>query len=385
MATMSGLGEAKVKTLYKDNVLRTRKNNETRKYVMRINNNTVTTDSIRPATLSSFKGRMSPTVFRQKVLNLAVNPTVDGVTRAALIAEDATHGVTEDWINTNIKGKGKANPYYYDENGTAVTDHGAVDEVGRALRWVYVQKIVAAAHANGDAAALAGLGGGKATRYVRSAADTGAQVPLVVPGAVAYQAPPQLGKAPVMGPGHGVTKAGTSGTVYLNVVTNTSPPADLDDPNNYYDWVKDPGTGKRLTRMHLIRGRFGGLSKAYNMMLGTALSNNFHNDSHFAQVESYVQGAIDNGNGLTGGATPWHVKYVVTPNYGLGPALPGGVRNAINAKHGADGAAKAAATTWWADALPLNYDATWGIYYGGAGVERKREKSQAGLQTRIGW
>lgn len=81
-------------------------------------------------------------------------------------------------------------------------------------------------------------------------------------------------------------------------------------------YLADPSKGGRqaLTRMHAIRGKFGGPSAANNMFLGTALSNNFHGQSHFRQVEqpleTYIKGA-PRGDRV--------FDYTVTPNFGVVP------------------------------------------------------------------
>lgn len=68
------------------------------------------------------------------------------------------------------------------------------------------------------------------------------------------------------------------------------------------NYLRNPATGHNLTRMHAIRGRFGGPGQANNMFLGTALSNNFNDQSHFSLVESPLQNFLQNpGAGETRG------------------------------------------------------------------------------------
>ncbi|MBI3712165.1 MAG: DUF4157 domain-containing protein [Burkholderiales bacterium] len=68
------------------------------------------------------------------------------------------------------------------------------------------------------------------------------------------------------------------------------------------NYLRNPATGHNLTRMHAIRGRFGGPGQANNMFLGTALSNNFNDQSHFRLVESPLQNFLQNpGAGETRG------------------------------------------------------------------------------------
>ncbi len=75
------------------------------------------------------------------------------------------------------------------------------------------------------------------------------------------------------------------------------------DPTGMSTWkdkgyLSDPARGDRqtLTRMHAVRGQFGGPSAANNMFLGTAPSNNFNANSHFKQVEQPLQSYLTGGS-----------------------------------------------------------------------------------------
>lgn len=63
----------------------------------------------------------------------------------------------------------------------------------------------------------------------------------------------------------------------------------MDDPE-ISNTIKDPSRNnkQRLTKMHMIRGRFGGPGDISNLRLGTASSNNHHCDSHFFKVEKPI-------------------------------------------------------------------------------------------------
>lgn len=109
--------------------------------------------------------------------------------------------------------------------------------------------------------------------------------------------------------------------VASKTVTAMQPTSDPADPPNMAFWkdkgyLKDPATKRNqaLTRMHAVRGQFGGPSAANNMFLGTAKSNNFHDASHFRLVERPLQGFIE---GAAKGQRGFH--YTVAPNYGVIP------------------------------------------------------------------
>jgi hypothetical protein len=104
--------------------------------------------------------------------------------------------------------------------------------------------------------------------------------------------------------------------------------------------------------MHQIRGRFGGASDASNMFLGTALSNNFHDDSHFAKTESWIEQAIALGNSPV-------VNYIVEPQFGT---IPGYIATRI-ASSGKSPTWKTAMTNWCQQATPSQYKTTVIHYY----------------------
>lgn len=81
-------------------------------------------------------------------------------------------------------------------------------------------------------------------------------------------------------------------------------------------YLADPSktNNQSLTRMHAIRGKFGGPTAADNMFLGTAFSNNFNPASHFAQVESPLEQYVQGDPGRRA------FDYAVTPNFGVIPA-----------------------------------------------------------------
>ncbi len=54
--------------------------------------------------------------------------------------------------------------------------------------------------------------------------------------------------------------------------------------------IQDPSVSRaqRLTKMHMIRGRFDGPGDPSNLRLGTAMSNNISGDSHYYKVEKPI-------------------------------------------------------------------------------------------------
>jgi len=106
----------------------------------------------------------------------------------------------------------------------------------------------------------------------------------------------------------------------VNRIQATTSPA---DPPGMSVWknrgyLRDPSkpnTNQSLTRMHAIRGKFGGPSAANNMFLGTALSNNFHGQSHYREVEQPLERYLKGGTAGERRA----FDYTVAPNFGLLP------------------------------------------------------------------
>lgn len=106
-------------------------------------------------------------------------------------------------------------------------------------------------------------------------------------------------------------------SVTLDILTKTSKPEEIEgmgDPE-INKTILDPSreNKQRLTKMHLIRGRFGAPGEVENLMLGTALSNNFDENSHYVQVEKPIADFLNEDKGKR------MVDYKVTP-YGDPPA-----------------------------------------------------------------
>ncbi len=101
----------------------------------------------------------------------------------------------------------------------------------------------------------------------------------------------------------------------VDAISATTAPA---DPEGMGTWkakgyLRDPAksNGQALTRMHAVRGRFGGPSSSDNMFLGTAPSNNFNGASHYYQVEKPLEDYLnDEGQDETRA-----FDYRVTPNF----------------------------------------------------------------------
>jgi hypothetical protein len=177
----------------------------------------------------------------------------------------------------------------------------------------------------------------------------------------------------------GGTNALTSSPKGANVVVKksgaTSSPADL---NGMGTWrlkllLQDPSKGNAqvLTRMHAIRGKFGGPSDAENMFLGTALSNNFNPNSHYSQVESPIQSFLDTKNSIA-------VDYTVVPHY-TGP--PKYIQDRI---HGiTDKTTKTAFANWANEALPPTFTCDVKMYRNNAGVTEMSHQSET-LSAEIG-
>jgi hypothetical protein len=133
------------------------------------------------------------------------------------------------------------------------------------------------------------------------------------------------------------------------------------DPQNLLNWpdtadklniIKEKNGNNLLTRMHQIRGRFGGASAAQNMFLGTALSNNFHEHSHYAKVESWMEQALPLDKTSV-------IRYIVEPGFGTVPDY-------ITARIAASGQSdqwKQAMTDWCKQATPATFKTTVTHYY----------------------
>lgn len=148
---------------------------------------------------------------------------------------------------------------------------------------------------------------------------------------------------------------GATKSVIFHEMTKTTSPYDPVGMDNWKktNYIKDPSKNNRqnLTRMHAIRGRFGGPSAANNMFLGTALSNNFHADSHFKQVEQPLENFITRG---PKGSRA--VRYQVQPLIGsVPPYISDRIGEANNAgQPGFNGFAHAA--------IPHQYECTADLY-----------------------
>jgi len=112
----------------------------------------------------------------------------------------------------------------------------------------------------------------------------------------------------------------------VSTVGNTTKPA---DPVGMDTWrqkgyLGDPtkNNNQCLTRMHAIRGKFGGPTQSDNMFLGTAYSNNFNANSHFSLVEKPLEDYLKGGSPQQ----PRAFDYTVAPYFG---SVPGYIANRI--------------------------------------------------------
>lgn len=101
----------------------------------------------------------------------------------------------------------------------------------------------------------------------------------------------------------------------VDAISATTAPA---DPEGMGTWrpkgyLRDPAksNGQALTRMHAVRGRFGGPSSSDNMFLGTAPSNNFNGASHYYEVELPLENYLND----EGQDESRAFDYRVTPNF----------------------------------------------------------------------
>jgi hypothetical protein len=106
-------------------------------------------------------------------------------------------------------------------------------------------------------------------------------------------------------------------SVTLDILTKTSKPEEVEEMSDpeIHKTIMDPSrqNRQRLTKMHLIRGRFGAPGYWENLKLGTALSNNFDDKSHYTQVEKPIADFLNQDKGRR------MVEYKVMP-YGMPPA-----------------------------------------------------------------
>ena len=165
------------------------------------------------------------------------------------------------------------------------------------------------------------------------------------------------------------TGAAGKSEVTFSKMTATSDPADLLNwPIDDLSVIKEKNGNNTLTRMHQIRGRFGGQAHAPNMFLGTALSNNFHDQSHFARVESWIEQAMPL-------ATNSVINYVVEPQFGIVPTY---ITKRIDASPKGR-AWKTKMTNWCKQATPLEFKTTITHYY----IDKKLKPRQGGPTSKI--
>lgn len=152
-----------------------------------------------------------------------------------------------------------------------------------------------------------------------------------------------------------LTGAAGKSEVVFNKMTPTSEPANLNNwpKNEDLGIIRDKNNNHTLTRMHQIRGRFGGESKPANMFLGTALSNNFHENSHFAKTESWIEQALPQAKTSV-------ISYTVEPQFGTVPTY---ISNRIANANGRDDTWKQEMTAWCEQATPSQYITTFTHYY----------------------
>lgn len=120
---------------------------------------------------------------------------------------------------------------------------------------------------------------------------------------------------------HGLNNGQGPASITVQAMQGTSAPADPQGMvASIRPYLKDPSKSnvQTLTRMHAIRGRFGGPSSSNNMFLGTALSNNFSSNSHYHQVEKPLEDFI---RGKPKGQRAF--DYRVYPNVGVIPGYMG--------------------------------------------------------------
>jgi hypothetical protein len=168
----------------------------------------------------------------------------------------------------------------------------------------------------------------------------------------------------------------------VTAMTATTPAADPPGAQAIRDlddgYLRNPATGHNLTRMHAIRGRFGGPGEADNMFLGTALSNNFSDQSHYRLVESPLQNFLQNPDaGETRG-----FRYSVT---GVQNAPPAYMANRIgNAPQAHQAALNAFANVY----MPAQFQCSALLYItrteGGEQVTRKSGQRQQMVTTDVG-
>lgn len=146
----------------------------------------------------------------------------------------------------------------------------------------------------------------------------------------------------------------------VNAISATTAPA---DPEGMGTWrakgyLRDPAksNGQALTRMHAVRGRFGGPSSSDNMFLGTAPSNNFNNASHYTQVEKPLEDYLND----EGQDESRAFDYRVTPNF---DDIPQYMQNRIDDEDWVDPDDKDEFTTFANDHIPNGFRCDADLYF----------------------
>ena len=115
--------------------------------------------------------------------------------------------------------------------------------------------------------------------------------------------------------------------VLINKLTKTSKPVAFEEmkDTDISKLIKDPSRSYRqmLTKMHMIRGVFGGPGTLDNIRLGTAKSNNGGSGSHTYEVEYPIENFLKSGS--TG--IKRFVDYTVSINDG---SIPQYLQNSMN-------------------------------------------------------
>jgi len=146
----------------------------------------------------------------------------------------------------------------------------------------------------------------------------------------------------------------------VDAISATTAPA---DPEGMGTWrakgyLRDPAksNGQALTRMHAVRGRFGGPSSSDNMFLGTAPSNNFNNASHYTQVEKPLEDYLND----EGQDESRAFDYRVTPNF---DNIPQYMQNRIDDEDWVDPDDKDEFTTFANDHIPNGFRCDADLYF----------------------
>ncbi len=146
----------------------------------------------------------------------------------------------------------------------------------------------------------------------------------------------------------------------VDAISATTAPADPEGMGTWKDkgYLRDPAksNGQALTRMHAVRGRFGGPSSSDNMFLGTAPSNNFNNASHYTQVEKPLEDYLND----EGQDESRAFDYRVTPNF---DDIPQYMQNRIDDEDWVDPDDKDEFTTFANDHIPNGFRCDADLYF----------------------